>query len=83
MGKRKTALSKHAQQEQRALGKRIREARHASGLSVQEVVDAADVSKNHLVGLERGLSMPTHPTLRRIARVLGVSSNWLLTGEKP
>lgn len=77
MGKRKHALS-----EQRAVGKRIREARIASGVSAEEVAKAALITRNHYYVLERGAAMPSSPTLRRIARSIGVSIDWLLTGEE-
>jgi transcriptional regulator with XRE-family HTH domain len=76
MGKRKHTLS-----EQQAVGRRIRKARKASGISAQEVADFALIRRNHYYVLERGEAMPSTPTLSRIARVVGVSVDYLLTGR--
>lgn len=68
MGARKHSLS-----EQRAVGARIREARRKAGVKASEVAAAADITQNHYWVIERGEAMPSAPTLRRIARRLGVT----------
>lgn len=60
-----------------AIGGRIRSAIDESGLSVREVAAAADLSLNWLYVLMRGEAMPSLPTLGRLAKVLGVTRDWL------
>lgn len=69
--------------EQRKIGARIRKARNVKGLSGLAVAEKAQVGRYHYYVIERGETQPTTPTLGRIARALGVSIHWLLTGEEP
>ena len=55
-----------------ALGGRIRELRKRSGLTLDSVADAAQISASLLSRVERGAAQPSLPTLRTIARALGV-----------
>lgn len=63
--------------EAKAIGRKLRKARKAAKLSVAETARRAEVSKNHLYVLERGEMMPSIPTLGRLAKVLGVSNEFL------
>jgi len=78
MGKRKPDLS-----EQRKVGQRIRAARKAKKLNGFSVADKAKVGRYHYYVIERGETAPTTATLGRIAKALGVTVHYLLTGEEP
>lgn len=63
------------------LGNRIRDARVARGLSQVTLAELAGVSPQYLGQLERGLRDPSLGVAVRVARALGVSVDWLATGE--
>jgi transcriptional regulator with XRE-family HTH domain len=63
---------------QRATGERIREARRAKGLSGFELADGAMIGRYHVYVIERGESAPSAATIGRIAKALGVTTDWLL-----
>ncbi len=64
------------------VGKRIAEARRAKGLTQSELAEKAEISRYTLVKIENGdgVNMTAH-TLLNIARVLGVSTDFLLCHE--
>ncbi len=64
-----------------ALGGRIRGLRKRAGLTLDSVADAAKVSASLLSRVERGAAHPSLPTLRTIARALGVPIAALFEGE--
>jgi transcriptional regulator with XRE-family HTH domain len=64
-----------------ALGGRIRELRKRAGLTLDSVADAAQISASLLSRVERGIAQPSLPTLRTIARALGVPIASLFEGE--
>jgi transcriptional regulator with XRE-family HTH domain len=64
-----------------ALGGRIRELRKRAGLTLDSVADAAQISASLLSRVERGAAQPSLPTLRTIARALGVPIAALFEGE--
>jgi YD repeat-containing protein len=64
-----------------ALGGRIRELRKRAGLTLDRVADAAQISASLLSRVERGAAQPSLPTLRTIARALGVPIVALFEGE--
>ena len=49
---------------------RLRTVREAKGLSLQAVADEVGIDISHLSRIERGLALPSIPTLVRITRVL-------------
>ena len=62
------------------LGRRLKEARNAAELSQEQV---AEVIGSHVVTVskyERGVQDPNTELLREMARLYGVSVDWLLTG---
>jgi transcriptional regulator with XRE-family HTH domain len=63
------------------LGGRIRELRKRAGLTLNSVAGAAQVSASLLSRIERGAAQPSLPTLRTIARALGVPIAALFEGE--
>jgi repressor LexA len=69
------------QNSDKIVGQRIREARKARSLNQQELSDMLKIHRNSLVRYERGERSVDVELLVRIAKVLGISLQWLLTGE--
>ncbi|QPC42631.1 cupin domain-containing protein [Kaustia mangrovi] len=67
-----TARPEASQDEDRALGRAIRDIRQARGLSLKDVADGAGVSVGLLSQIERGLSSPSIRALRAVCAVLDV-----------
>lgn len=65
------------------IGDRIRKAREAKGLKQPQLSDAAGVSKGTISMWETGVTNPRGQNLYNVAKVLGVSSEYLLTGKEP
>lgn len=64
------------------LGKAARKARTELGMSQAEVAEAAGISVEFLGRIERGKTLPSVPTLCRLADVLRVRSDVLLGRER-
>lgn len=64
------------------LGAAIRHLRRQQGLSQQALAEKSGLSRNFVAQIERGESLPTVATLRRLATALGITSSELL-GEGP
>jgi transcriptional regulator with XRE-family HTH domain len=65
---------------ERNLRRRILSARIARKWSRDKLMDEAKVSEAVLNRIERGV-LPSLPLLVRLASTLGVSTDWLLTGQ--
>lgn len=68
------------------IGERLREAREAAGLGVRELARLSGFESSHgdVSKIEQGKQpRPSGPKLAAYAKVLGVSSEWLMTGEGP
>lgn len=63
------------------LGDRMRAARQKIGISQGALAAAMGVSVITISRLERGVSLPSASVATALARELGVSTDWLLTGE--
>ena len=63
------------------MGKRIFQRRKALGLSQEELAELADVSPQLLSTAERGAKAIRPENLLKISTALGVSADYLLTGE--
>lgn len=63
------------------LGARVRELRRERGWTLEQLADAAGVSKGFLSGIENNRAQPTGPVLLKIANALGASVDYLLQGE--
>lgn len=63
------------------LASRIQRARAVSGLSQHRIGVACDVTGATIMAWEHGRAEPRASDLDRLARALGVSASWLLTGE--
>lgn len=70
------------------IGQRIRHARQASGLKYEVIVFRLGapgrdrVSRGILSRYERDINDPTAAKLGRLARVLGVTTDWLIYGDE-
>lgn len=64
------------------LGERIRSLRLERGLTQKELGERCDMADSAIRRYESNRGNPTQKTIERIATALGVSSNYLLTGEK-
>jgi len=60
------------------LGKVLRKYREAKGLSQEELSFEADIHRNYVSQLERGLQSPTFEVLRRICKALDVKTSVLI-----
>ena len=64
------------------LGSRLKQAREQSGMKQSEVCESAGIPKvQTLSAYERGVNSPPLETLKNLARLFGVSTDWLLFGE--
>lgn len=63
------------------MGKRILQRRKALGLSQEEFAEKADVSAQLISTAERGTKAIRPENLLKISKALGVSADYLLTGE--
>jgi transcriptional regulator with XRE-family HTH domain len=63
------------------LGNRIRARREKLGLKQQDVANSLDVTPQAVSKWERGENAPDITVLEPLARLLGVSADWLLTAE--
>lgn len=62
----------------KSIGMAARQARTALGLTQEDAAERLEVSVEFYARIERGNSLPSVPTLARIAAVLGVSADALL-----
>ncbi|HFE31889.1 MAG TPA: XRE family transcriptional regulator [Gammaproteobacteria bacterium] len=62
-------------------GKRLKEARKLSGKTQDDLAPNIGVTKNTLSRYEREDIEPTATVIALISVVLGISADWLLTGE--
>jgi transcriptional regulator with XRE-family HTH domain len=62
----------------RNIGKSARSARTALGLSQADIAERLELSLEFIGRIERGLALPSVPTLVALAGVLGVSADTLL-----
>ena len=62
------------------LGARIRYLRQQKNLSIEELALEAEVNRNYLGDLERGMRNPTTLVLAKIARALGIDLAILFEG---
>ena len=64
------------------LGYRIRYLRQNKGLSIEALALEADINRNYLGDLERGMRNPTVVVLNKIAKALDVDLSTLFEGIK-
>lgn len=63
------------------LGSRVRERRAFHKLTLDQLAKRSSLSKGFLSLVENGLTQPGGASLMNIAKALGVTTDWLLTGE--
>ena len=63
------------------IGNRIKELRVKANLSLHELADEAGFSAGYLSEVERGKSAISGEKLAALARIFGISTDYLLTGE--
>jgi transcriptional regulator with XRE-family HTH domain len=63
------------------LGERIKELRKARGWTLDQLAKESSLTKGFLSQVEHNKGQPTGRVLLGIARALGASVDWLLTGE--
>ncbi len=63
------------------LGARVRERRSFHGLTLEALAKKAGLTKGFLSLVENGKTAPGGRSLQGIAKALGVTTDWLLTGE--
>jgi len=63
-----------------SIGKRIRDRRRELDLSQNELAKKADIGWNSISTYERGTTIPTVPTMRKLADALNVTTDWLIYG---
>lgn len=51
---------------------KVREARKAAGMTQHQLGEAAGIPQSHVSRIERGKLSPTHMTIEKIARALGI-----------
>lgn len=64
------------------LGGRVRAKRKSLGLTQKELAAAANVTPQHISKIESDESLPSVDTLLPLSRTLGVTADYLLTGDK-
>lgn len=64
-----------------AIGQKIKEARERAHLTQNELAKLTDMSTHYVSAIERGIKTPKLETFVSIAKVLGVSTDWLLQSE--
>jgi transcriptional regulator with XRE-family HTH domain len=64
------------------LGKAVRFLRETKGLSQRELEARSGIDATEISRLEKGKSNPTHETLQRLARGLGVPCSQIFTLEE-
>ena len=64
------------------IGKRVRTRREALGLTQNELAGELGVTHQHISRIEGGHAVPSLDLLVGLARKLGTTSDWLLTGEE-
>ena len=64
------------------LGARIRYLRQQKGFSIEDLALEADINRNYLGDLERGMRNPTLIILNKIAKVLDIDLTTLFEGIK-
>jgi len=69
--------------ELRQVGSRVRLARQSRGLTLDQASEAADTSIQFLSQIEKGEQAMTMLKLGRLAKALGVSTDYLLFGRPP
>ncbi|MCL4492827.1 MAG: helix-turn-helix domain-containing protein [Thaumarchaeota archaeon] len=68
--------------EGKIIGQRIKECRDGAGLSQKSLADLIDVSPSAVNQYEKGEKVPSTETLLKLAKALGVTTDYLLGASK-
>lgn len=63
------------------LGTRLKNLRKSKKLTQQQVADAIGVSKTSVIYWEKDENLPKHDSLMALAQILGITSDYLLSGK--
>ncbi len=63
-------------------GARLKATREKAGLTQSQLAEKMDASDNHISALECDVSNPRADTLKKLSIALGVTTDYLLFGEK-
>ncbi len=63
------------------LGTRLKNQRKSKKLTQQQIADAIGVSKTSVIYWEKDENLPKHDSLMSLAQILGVTSDYLLSGK--
>ncbi|MBI2896499.1 MAG: helix-turn-helix transcriptional regulator [Deltaproteobacteria bacterium] len=69
-------MKAHAQE----LGRRIKECRRSLGITQEELAERAGVNIKTIQGVEQGRTEPELRTIRRLAKTIRTSVDWLVHG---
>lgn len=64
------------------LGSRLKELRKEKKFTQQKIADSIGVSKTSVIYWEKDENVPKHESLNALAKVLGTTTDWLLTGKE-
>ena len=67
----------------RELSQRLRQLREQRGWLQKDLAERVGVLREVIANYERGVSHPPLPTIRRLARAFGVTTDYLINGETP
>lgn len=81
MAKKTIKKAKKRETENIAIGQRIRFVRQSKNMTMEQLAEAADTSTQFLSQLEKGEQAMTMVKFGRLAKALGVSSDYLLFGR--
>lgn len=70
------------ERQQIATGQRVRELRQARGITTEKLSEGAGISVQYLNALERGKKCMSFVILSKIARTLGCSCDYLVSGKE-
>jgi putative transcriptional regulator len=69
--------------ETQTFGKKLRELKKRDGLSQGQLAAEIGISRNQVVRLEAGSSIPSWPTVRKLARLFKISADDFPAEEPP
>jgi transcriptional regulator with XRE-family HTH domain len=64
------------------IGQHVRKARESLELKQQDLADEVDVTSQHISRIELDKTAPSAETLLKLSQMLGVSTDYLLTGRE-
>lgn len=76
---KRTALTK---KEKREIGNRVAQKRIEKKYSQEKFAEALGMTRTAIGKIERGETMPKADTLLAITELLGISSDWILKGDR-